>query len=156
MKYITRLQAVSLFCFFLVCRAKLDFLKVTFFPGWLCHFKGLSITFWCEIHRSKILPVTSWYFKPLATQHMSIIFFPAWIYEAKQVDPSTLARPLLDLMHWSSLLLLFRTYERSTCSNSRTKRARHENDHARGWRREKKEGRKKRDYHQTRENGLFE
>ena len=30
-----------------------------FFPGWLCHFKGLVIPVWREIHRSKILPVTS-------------------------------------------------------------------------------------------------
>ena len=41
----------------------LDFLRVLyFFPGWLCHFKGLFIPVWREIHRSKILPVTSWQF----------------------------------------------------------------------------------------------
>ena len=39
----------------------LDNLKVLFFfPGWLRHFKGLFIPVWREIHRSKILPVTSW------------------------------------------------------------------------------------------------
>ena len=27
-----------------------------FFPGWLCHFKGLYISVWREIHLSKILP----------------------------------------------------------------------------------------------------
>ena len=49
-----------------VCRKhssiSLDFLKVLyyFFPGWLCHFKGLFIPVWREIHRSKMLPLTSW------------------------------------------------------------------------------------------------
>ena len=39
----------------------LDFLSpLFFFPGCLCHFKGLFIPVWREIHRSKILPVTSW------------------------------------------------------------------------------------------------
>ena len=30
-----------------------------FFPGWLCHFKGLLIPVWREIRQSKILPETS-------------------------------------------------------------------------------------------------
>ena len=30
-----------------------------FFPGWLCHFKGLFIPVWSDIHWSKILPVMS-------------------------------------------------------------------------------------------------
>ena len=39
----------------------LDFIKgLYFFPGWLCNFKELFIPVWREIHRSKILPVTSW------------------------------------------------------------------------------------------------
>ena len=30
-----------------------------YFPGCLCHFKGLFITFWHKFHRSKTLPKTS-------------------------------------------------------------------------------------------------
>ena len=42
--------------------------------------------------------------------------------QAKQVDlkASSLARLLRDLMHWSSLRSLLRTYQRSTCRTSRT------------------------------------
>ena len=36
-----------------------DFLKVLLFHGWLCHFKGLFIPVWREIHGSKIPSVTS-------------------------------------------------------------------------------------------------
>ena len=54
--YINRLQFKGVY-------HSLDFLRVLyFFPGWLCHFKGLFIPVWREIHRSKILPVTSWQF----------------------------------------------------------------------------------------------
>ena len=43
--------------------------------------------------------------------------------QAKQVDlkTSSLARSLRDLMHWSSLCSLLRTYKRSTFSTSRTR-----------------------------------
>ena len=30
------------------------------FSGWLCHFKGLFVPVWREIHGSKILSLTSW------------------------------------------------------------------------------------------------
>ena len=41
--------------------------------------------------------------------------------QAKKVDleTSSLARSLSDLMHWSSLCSLLRTYERSTCRKSK-------------------------------------
>ena len=60
------------------------------------------------------------------SQHMSIIFFSAWIYKwfksflAKQVDlkTSSLARSLCDLMHWTLLRSFSRTYEKLTCSKS--------------------------------------
>ena len=104
-----------------------------FFPGWICHFKGLFIPVWREIHRSKILPVTSW---QLTNRTLSDIsypsrhsicqsFFPAWIYNMIQIHSGETSRPrdfvalaqsLRHLMHWSSLRSLLRTYERSTCS----------------------------------------
>ena len=67
-----------------------------------------------------------WYFTPVRTQLMSIIFFPREFIicfksvQAKQVDleSSPLARSLRDLIHWSSLRSLWRTYERSTYSKS--------------------------------------
>ena len=40
-------------------RKRLDFLKVLFFRGWLCHFNRLFMPVWRGIDRSKILPVTS-------------------------------------------------------------------------------------------------
>ena len=69
---------------------------------------------------------SEWYFTLLPTHHMSIIFFPREFLirfksiQAKQVDheTSSLARSLRDLIHWSSLRSLLRTYERSTCSKS--------------------------------------
>ena len=61
----------------------------------------------------------------------SIIWFKS--IQAKQVDleTSSLALLLRDLMHWSSLRSLWRTYERSTCNKSRF-------SHARGFCYEKK------------------
>ena len=46
---------------FLVKMSFIYFLNVLYFSfDWLCHFKRLFIPVWREIHRSKILPVTSW------------------------------------------------------------------------------------------------
>ena len=80
-----------------------------------------------------------WYFTPVRTQLMSIIFFPREFImcfkfiQAKQVDleSSSLAQSLYDLMYGSSLRSLLRTDERSTCSKSRF-------SHARGFCYEKK------------------
>ena len=110
------------FCATLWCSINryLDLLKVLFCPGWLCHFKGLFIPVWREIHQSKILPVTSWQLLNRKVsdnsrryrQSICQSFFPAWNYniiksiQAKQVDLeiSSLARSLCDLMHWSYLV----------------------------------------------------
>ena len=110
------------FCATLWCSINryLDFPKVFFCPGWLCDFKGLFIPVWREIHRSKILPVTSWQLLNRKVSDNSRryrhsicqSFFPAWNYniiksiQAKQVDLeiSSLARSLCDLMHWSYLV----------------------------------------------------
>ena len=80
----------------------LDFLKVLyFFPGWLCQFKGLFIPVWRKIHRSKILPVTTW---QLTNRKVSDIsrssrhsicqsIFPAWIYNMIQIHSGEASRP---------------------------------------------------------------
>ena len=90
---------------------------------------------WPEIHRSKIQPVTSWLLtnrtvtdisrRSRHSKSQSFFFareFITWFksIQAKQVDleSSSLARSLRDLMHWSSLCSLLRSYERSTCSKS--------------------------------------
>ena len=67
-----------------------DFLEVLYFFSWLVMpFKGLVIPVWREIHRSKILPVTSWQLTNRTvsdisrhSRHniMSIISLPARIY----------------------------------------------------------------------------
>ena len=106
----------------------LDFIKgLYFFPGWLCNFKELFIPVWREIHRSKILPVTSWQLTNRTVSDISrrsrhsivnlffsrefIIWFKSM--QTKQVDlqTSSLARSLRDLVHWSSLLSLFNLWE---------------------------------------------
>ena len=106
----------------------LDFIKgLYFFPGWLCNFKELFIPVWREIHRSKILPVTSWQLTNRTVSDISrrsrhsivnlffsrefIIWFNSM--QTKQVDlqTSSLARSLRDLVHWSSLLSLFNLWE---------------------------------------------
>ena len=89
-----------------------------------------------EIHRSKILPVTSWQLTNRTVTDISCpsrhsicpSFFPAWIYNMIQIhsgetnrpprDFVALAQSLHHLMHWSSLRSLLRTYEMSTCSKS--------------------------------------
>ena len=106
----------------------LDFIKgLYFFPSWLCNFKELFIPVWREIHRSKILPVTSWQLTNRTVSDISrrsrhsivnlffsgefIIWFKSM--QTKQVDlqTSSLARSLRDLVHWSSLLSLFNLWE---------------------------------------------
>ena len=57
-----------------------------FFPGWLCHFKGLLIPVWREIHQSKTLRVMSLQLTCRAesdisrcsrhVQHVNQFFFP--------------------------------------------------------------------------------
>ena len=103
--------------------------------SWLntCHFKGLFIPVWREIHRSKILPVTSWQMTNRTLSDISCpsrhsicqSFFLAWIYNMIQIHSGETSRPrdfvalaqsLRHLMHWSSLRSLLRTYARSTCS----------------------------------------
>ena len=109
--------------------------KEDFFSDWLCHFKGLFVPVWREIHLSKILPVTSWQLTNRTVRDISrcsrliicqSFFFPPefliWFksIQAKQVDheTSSLARSLRDLMHRSSFSSHLRTYEKSTCSKS--------------------------------------
>ena len=106
----------------------LDFIKgLYFFPGWLCNFVRTFIPVWREIHRSKILPVTSWQLTNRTVSDISrrsrhsivnlffsrefIIWFKSM--QTKQVDlqTSSLARSLRDLVHWSSLLSLFNLWE---------------------------------------------
>ena len=113
----------------------LDFLKVLF--PWLV------MPVWSEIHRSKILPVTSWQLTNRTVSDISCrsqhsicqSFFPTWIYNMIQIhsnetsrprDLPSLARSLhdCDLMHWRRLRLLLRTYERSPCSKSNSFRSR--------------------------------
>ena len=107
----------------------LDLIKgLYFFPGWLCNFKELFIPGWREIHRSKILPVTSWQLTNRTVSDISrrsrhsivnLFFFSRefiiWFksMQTKQVDlqTSSLARSLRDLVHWSSLLSLFNLWE---------------------------------------------
>ena len=119
---------------FLVKMSFIYFLNVLYFSSdWLCHFKRLFIPVWREIHRSKILPVTSWQltnrtviFHAAPDTAYVNHFFPSefiiWFksIQAKPVDlqTSSLARSLRDLMHWSSLRSLLRTFERSTCTKS--------------------------------------
>ena len=80
----------------------LDFLKVLyFFPGWFCHFIGLFIPVWWEIHWSKILPVTSWQFANRTVSDTSRqsrhsicqSFFPLWIYNMIQIHLVEASRP---------------------------------------------------------------
>ena len=111
-----------------------------FFPGWLCHFKGLFIPVLLKIHRSKIPPVTSW---QLTNRRVIDIwcqsrrsicqsFFPARIYtmiefhsgktgltrESLSCCTTSLILTSLTFPHWSSLCLLLTTFERLTCSKS--------------------------------------
>ena len=46
-----------------------------FFPGWLCHFKGLFIPVLRKIHHSKIPPVTSW---QLTNERVIDIWCQSW------------------------------------------------------------------------------
>ena len=115
----------------------LDFLEVLyfFFPGWLCHFKGLFIPVWLVIHRLKILLVTSWQLTSRTVSDISchslhsicqsFYFFQhefIWFkfIQVKQVDleTSSATQSLFNFMHWSSFHSLLRTYERSTCNKS--------------------------------------
>ena len=80
----------------------LDFIKgLYFFPGWLCNFKELFIPVWREIHRSKILPVTSWQLTNRTVSDISrrsrhsivnLFFFP-WIYNMIQIHADETSRP---------------------------------------------------------------
>ena len=80
----------------------LDFIKALyFFPGWLCNFKELFIPVWREIHRSKILPVTSWQLTNRTVSDISrrsrhsivnLFFFP-WIYNMIQIHADETSRP---------------------------------------------------------------
>ena len=104
--------------------------SLSFCPGWLCHFKGLFLPVWCEIHRSKIplvmsLKLTSrrvsdtMYLMLLPPQHpcRSIIFPHVWF-------KSRWNKSTLWLCHWLGCYttswklasLAFKNYERSTCS----------------------------------------
>ena len=78
---------------------ELDILKVLyFFPGWLCHFKGLFIPVWREIHRSKIPPVTSWQqstFDILKFYHVSAVSFSC----AHGFQPHVTLRASLSFLH---------------------------------------------------------
>ena len=97
---------------------------LSFFPVWLCHFKELFIPVWREVHRSKILPVTSWQLTNRTVsdnsrpfQHsICQFFFSAWIYN--MIETSSPTRSLRDFMHWSSLRSLLRPHKRSTCGKS--------------------------------------
>ena len=110
---------------FLVKMSFIYFLNVLYFSSdWLCHFKGLFIPVWRETHRTKILAVTSW---QLTNRTVSDISRRSRVnYNMIQIHsgetsrpPDFVARSLRDLMHWSSLRWLLRTYERSTrCSKS--------------------------------------
>ena len=92
-----------MFCATLWCSINryLDFLKVFFCPGWLCHFKGLFIPVWREIHRSKILPVTSWQLPNRKVSDNSRryrhsicqSFFPAWNYNIIKIHSGETSRP---------------------------------------------------------------
>ena len=80
----------------------LDFIKgLYFFPSWLCNFKELFIPVWREIHRSKILPVTSWQLTNRTVSDISrrsrhsivnLFFFP-WIYNMIQIHADETSRP---------------------------------------------------------------
>ena len=115
-------------------RSPIDFLKVLFFPGWLCHFKGLFRPVWHEIHRlwwhNDNWPSGEWmiFHTTPDTAYVNHFFLPREFVilfkstQAKQVDHETplLTRSLRNLMYWSTLHSLLRTYQRSTCSKSRS------------------------------------
>ena len=107
-----------------------------FFPGWLCHCKGLFIPVWHEIHRSKFYswhidnwPIGQWVINYLhhsqhSIQCMSIIFFQREfiiIYNSNPFRQNKLTLRLRRLLSGcvtcieSSLCTLLRTYERSNC-----------------------------------------
>ena len=104
------------------------------FPGWSCHCKGLFIPVWREIHRSKILPVTSWQSTNRTVSDISrrsrhclcqSFFSRVNLYDSNPFrrNKSTArlcrsARSRSDLMHVSSIRSLLRANERSTCSKS--------------------------------------
>ena len=76
--------------------------KEDFFSGWLCHFKGLFVPVWREIHLSKILPVTSWQLTNRTVRDISrcsrliicqSFFFPAWISNMIQIHSGETSRP---------------------------------------------------------------
>ena len=91
-----------LFCDVNIVLSFLDFIKgLYFFLGWLCNFKELFIPVWREIHRSKILPVTSWQLTNRTVSDISrrsrhsivnLFFFP-WIYNMIQIHADETSRP---------------------------------------------------------------
>ena len=106
----------------------LDFIKgLYFFPGWLCNFKELSYLFDAKFTGRKFYrwrhdnwPIgQSVIFHAAPDTALSIFFFSRefiiWFksMQTKQVDlqTSSLARSLRDLVHWSSLLSLFNLWE---------------------------------------------
>ena len=108
--------------------------SLLFCPGWLCHFKGLFLPVWCEIHRSKIplvmsLKLTSrrvsdtMHLMPLLTQRtcMSIIFPHGWFKSRWNNSTSWLCHWLgCYTTSWNLASLAFKNYERSTCSKLST------------------------------------
>ena len=104
--------------------------SLSFCPGWLCHFKGLFLPVWCEIHRSKIplvmsLKLTSrrvsdtMYLMLFPPQHpcRSIIFPYVWFKSRWNKSTSWLCHWLGCYMtSWKLASLAFKNYERSTCS----------------------------------------
>ena len=105
-----------------------------FFPGWLCHFKGLFSPVWCEIHWSKIplvmsLQLTSrslsdaMYLMPLPPQHtcMPIIFPHVWFKSRWNKSTSRLHHWLgCYTTSWKLASLAFKNNERSNCSKLST------------------------------------
>ena len=104
------------------------------FPCWLCHFKGLFLPVWCEIHQSKIplvmsLHLTSrrvsdtMYLMPLPTQHtcMPIIFPHVWFKSRWNKLTSRLCHWVgCYTTSWKLASLAFKNYEMSNCSKLST------------------------------------
>ena len=108
---------------FLVKMSFIYFLNVLYFSfDWLCHFKRLFKPVWREIHRSKILLVTSWqltnriviFHAAPDTVYVNHFFPSEFIIWFKSHSGETSRPP--DFVARS----LLRTYERSTCCSKST------------------------------------
>ena len=115
-------------------RSRLSKSPLIFFPGWLCHFK------WLHTRLARNSPVENstddvWLLTNRTVSDISrrsrYSISPSFFFarelitlfktiQAKKVDleTSSLARSLRDLLHWSSRPSLLRSYERSTCRKS--------------------------------------